>query len=134
MIRRAYERLFAAFYGWSLKVDGKKGAYNLYYASISLSLALIFNIASIAMIIDMLAPQPFLARLTQIPRSWWVLCFVVFMALQYLYFRHGDRYRAVVVANGPTEDRLAKGSHGGLIAYMVLSALTVIGLLVVRLK
>lgn len=134
MIKSAYERLFAAFYGLSLKVDGKKGAYNLYYASISLSLALIFNIASITMLVDMLTPQPFLVRLTQTPRAWWVLGFVAFMASQYLYFRYGDRYRAIVVAHGPTEERLAKGPHGKLIAYMVLSVLTVIGLLIVRLK
>lgn len=134
MIRRAYEALFAAFYGWSLKVDGKKGAYNLYYASISLSLAMIFNLACLAMIVDMLAPQPFLLRITEAPRVWWLLGFAAFIASQYLYFRHGDRYRAVVVAHGPTEDILAKGPHGKLIAYMVLSVLAVVGLLVVRLK
>lgn len=134
MIKIAYEKLFAAFYGWSLKVDGKKGAYNLYYASISLSLAMIFNVASIAMIVDMLAPQPFLLRFTQTPRAWWILGFAAFIALQYLYFRHGGRYRAVVAAHGPTEDSLANRPHWKLIAYMVLSVLIVIGLLVLRLK
>lgn len=134
MIRSAYEGLFAAFYGWSLKVDGKKGTYNIYYASISLSLALILNIASVAMIVDMLTPQPFLVRLTQASRTWWVIGFMAFAALQYLYFRYRDRYRAVIAAHGPDETRLANGPHGKLIAYMVLSVLTVVGLLIARLK
>lgn len=134
VIRSAYERLFVAFYGWSLKVDGRKGGYNVYYASIMLSLALILNVASISMIVDMLVPQPFLLRATQIPKVWWVLGVVAFMALQYLYFRRGDRYRTVIVALGKTESGLANGPHGKLIAYMVLSVMVVVGLLVLRLK
>ena len=134
MIRSAYERLFVAFYGWSMKVDGNKGAYNVYYASIMLSLALILNVACVAMIVDMLVPQPFLLSVTQIPRAWWVVGFVALMALQYLYFRHGDRYRTVIATHGQTVSGLAAGPHGKLIAYMVFSVVAVVGLLFVRLK
>ena len=37
VIKTAYERLFLAFYGWSLKTDGDKGAYNVYYATLMLT-------------------------------------------------------------------------------------------------
>lgn len=128
MIRKAYERLFVAFYGWSLKVDGGKGGYNIYYASIMLSLALFMNIGSVAMVVDLLAPRPFLMRVTQIPKVWWILGFITFTALQYFYFHHGDRYRRLIAAYGPTEERLAKGPHGKLIAYIVLSVILVVGI------
>lgn len=134
MIRRMYERLFAAFYGWSLKVDGRKGAYNVYYASISLGLALILNVAAIVIVLNMLTPLPFLMPAVQAPKIWWIVGFVALMALQYLYFRYKDRYKQVIIAHGPTEDRLAKGPHGKLIAYMVLSLVTVIGLLLSGLR
>ena len=134
MIRNAYERLFVAFYGWSLRVDGRKGGYSVYYASIMLSLAIILNVASITMLVDMLGPHSFLRRATQTPRIWWVLGFIAVMAVQFLYFRHGDRYRALIASYGPTEDRLANGPHWKLIAYMVLSFIVLVGLLVAKLK
>jgi hypothetical protein len=125
--------MFAAFYGWSLKVDGRQGAKNVYHASISLSLALILNAASVAMIIDMVTPEPFLLRWVDTPRAWWILGFLSFMVLQYLYFRRRDHYRAVIAVHGPTEDSLANRPHWKLVAYMLVSVLTVIGLLVLRL-
>jgi hypothetical protein len=86
------------------------------------------------MIVDMLGPRSFLRLVAQIPRIWWVLGFLAVMATQFLYFRHGDRYRALITAYGPTEDRLANGPHGKLIAYMLLSTIVLIGLFVAKLK
>jgi hypothetical protein len=133
VMRSAYERLFVAFYGWSLKVDGKKGGYNVYYASLMLSLALPLNVASVVMIVDMLVPHPFLLRVTKISKTWWVLMLAGFAASQYLYFRRGDRYRELIAVYGGSEDGLAKGSYRMLLAYMASSVALVVVLFVVRL-
>jgi hypothetical protein len=134
VIKSAYERLFAAFYGWSLKVDGRRGISNVYYASISLSLALMLSAVSVAMIIDMVTPEPFLLHLVRTSRAWLILGYLSLTVLQYLYFRRRNHYRAVIVAHGPTEDSLANGPHWKVIAYMVLSVLAVVGLLVLGLN
>jgi len=134
MIKAAYERLFVAFYGWSLKVDGKKQGYNVYYASIMLSLALFLNFASIAMIVDVLLPHSFLSSATKISRYWWVLIMITLTAGQYLYFSRGKRYQRLIVAYGHNEDRLVNAPHWKLLAYMVTSLALVIVLLVARLK
>jgi hypothetical protein len=122
MIQRAYERLFAAFYGWSLKVDGNAGDYNVYYAVFSLSVVLMLNFATLAMIVDDVSARPVLSHLiTDDSGVWWILGAIAFTAWQFFYFRNGDRYRKVIAANGPTEKDLAQGPHWKLIAYMVLS-------------
>jgi len=134
MIKRAYERLFAAFYGWSLKVDGKQSGDNVYSAVISLSLALFLNLITLAIIVDMLSPIPYLERATQVSSLWWILGAVAFTAVQYFYFRNGNHYRKVIAAFGPTEKHLAQGPHWKLIAYMVLSFVSFAGTLALGMK
>lgn len=130
--KEVYERLFVAFYGWSLRVDGKKGGYTVLYASMMLSLALILNIAGVAMIADMVSPRPFLVYLTHVSKIWLIFGIVAFMSVHLLYFLHDDRYRRAIAKYGPTEDQIAKRSPGKLIVYMIISLVSVVGLMISR--
>jgi len=128
MIRGAYERLFAAFYGWSLKVDGNAGDYNVYYAVFSLSVTLFLNILTAGLIGDMLSPVPFVERAADVSKVWWAMGMIAFTASQCFYFRSGYRYRKVIAAYVPTEKHLAQGPHWKLVAYMVFSVVALVGM------
>jgi hypothetical protein len=131
MMKVAYERLFVAFYAWSLKVDGKKGGYNVYYATLMMSFALFLNISSVTMIIDMLVPNTLLLELTNLSKVWWILSIVLFSTANYLYFASDNRFRRLIVASGQNADDLAKRSHRNTLIYMVASVALVILLLIV---
>ncbi len=131
VIKTAYERLFLAFYGWSLKTDGDKGAYNVYYATLMLSLGLLLNLAGIALLADRLVPHPFLPYVMQLSKIWWMIFMVAFAAIQYLYFSQGNRYRKLVAAYGQSKEGLRDGAHVKVLGYLAASFVLVVVLLFV---
>lgn len=132
MILSAYERLFVAFYGWSLRVDGRGSSwYNVYSASLMLSLGSLLNIAAFLIFLEMLSGVPILTRFAQFSNSriWVVLAVIAYASMHFLYFGSGGRYRALVSKYAGDEQTLLATPKKGLIAYMALSVSLVITLL-----
>jgi hypothetical protein len=129
-----YERLFVAFYGWSLKVDGRAGPYHAYYASLSLSLGIILNLASLLMALELISGWRVVPSAGQVSKLWVALTSLAIVAVNFLYFRKGQRYKKLVRTYAGSDELLAAMPSRALIAYMVLSFLLVVGLLIMRLK
>jgi hypothetical protein len=134
MIRAAYERLFVAFYGWSPKIDPNAGGFNVYYASLMLSLALLLNAATIAIVLELLTGRQFLHWVAQTPRVPLGIVFVIYSFSQYLYFRWNDRYQALVVAHARDELSLAREPRKTVVAYMVLSVVVLAAMMYARIN
>jgi hypothetical protein len=129
VIRHAYEWLFASMYRWSIRIDGDKRRYNLTFAILSLTFGLLFNLLSIAAIVDRAVPWPLLQWLTDAPYQAVVSGIVPMVALQYLNLRSGDRYRTILAKFPADQTQPFRRQHAAVIAYMVLSWLVFSALL-----
>jgi hypothetical protein len=131
-VRNAYERLFCAFYLWSERINGG-GSYSIYYASLMVGLALLFNAASILMILEIVFDRPLLQSISQGSKVLITPLVIAYFLLNYLYFKRGNRYQCVLEAYGSQSIALGKtpGTFG--IIYAVGSMLMFVVLLFVRL-
>ncbi len=131
MISSLYDRLFVKFYGWSLKVDGPSGTYTVLYASLSLSLMLLINLASLVVLLDLLFGWPLMAFVIGHSVLWVVAVAVAIAAFNVLHFRHRRRYKKLVTSYAGSEKALAAEPYKALIAYMVLSYVLFVALVFV---
>ena len=120
-------------YGWSLRVDGRAGSYNVYYATLSLSLGLILNIASILVVLEMLTGGELIPDPSKVSKLWLTLPFVAFTAANYIYFRSRNRYKKLIRTYAGSENDLASAPWGVPVAYMATSLALFIGLLFIGL-
>lgn len=132
-VKSAYERLFVAFYAWSLRVDGKKtGLYNVYYAALMLSLALLLNFSCVLMALELISGWQFLTRFLRVPKVWIAIIALIFAISQFLYFSVGARYQDLVRRHSVNERALIQAPRKALLTYMILSVMAVVALFCVR--
>ena len=126
-IATAYERLFVAFYGWSLKVDGgPHGAYSVYFATLMLGLALLLNAAALLIGLELIFGWPLIPEYQDSSLVWWIAAVAAYYGLQFLYFHWQGRYRKLIVRHAGSEQLLAKTKSAPILVYMVSSLVVVI--------
>jgi hypothetical protein len=129
LIRSTYEGLFVHFYRWSLWVDGPSGTYNLYFAALSLSGALMLNFFSLLMILELIFGLGLMNLIIEAPEWALVLSAAAFLGLNVLYFRWKHRYKSLIDTQRVGDGSTGTETHKTAIVYMTSSLVLLISLL-----
>lgn len=131
-VKAGYERLYVAFYGWSLRVDGNDGKFNILYATLMLSLAQLINVATIIVIVEMATGWLTIGDVAAIPKSWWIGLAVAIAGSQLLYFGSHERSKKLIALHAGSEGALRKRAPWKIVAYMIASYAGFVVLIFVR--
>jgi len=104
MIKSSYEYLFYLFYKWTIWINGEKN-YPIYYASLMLSLAVILNIFSLMMVVELFSIYAPLSFVVSRSKYFLVVFSVAILGLNYLYFSRKNRWVVIV-------EKFNKGGKG----------------------